>query len=176
MTILYVILVIVAVLLIIPLFISKDMNYEKSISIDAPIDKVWENVGNLTAMDQWSPWNSKDPDMARSLTGVDGEVGAKQSWVSEKKDVGEGSQTIVGVNKPTELLTKLEFIKPFKSEADAYVRLNDDGGNVTATWGFESQMAYPMNIMKLFMNFEKNMGKDFGAGLSKLKSICESGG
>ena len=174
MTIVYVILIIVALLLIIPLFISKDMNYEKSISINSPIDKVWENVSSLSAMDQWSPWNSKDPDMERSQTGVDGEVGAKQSWVSEKKDVGEGSQTIVGVDKPNQLSTKLEFIKPFKSEADAFVKLKEEGKGTSATWGFESQMKYPMNIMKLFMNFEKNMDKDFGAGLNKLKSICES--
>jgi len=174
MTILYIILAIVAIILIIPLFISKDMNYEKSILINAPINKVWDNVSNLTAMDQWSPWNSKDPDMERSLTGADGEVGAKQSWVSDKKDVGEGSQTIVGVDKPNQLSTKLEFIKPFKSEADAYVKLKESGTGTSATWGFESQMAYPMNIMKLFMNFEKNMDKDFGAGLEKLKSICES--
>ena len=174
MTIIYVILVIVAVLLIIPLFISKDMNYEKSILIDASINKVWKNVSSLSAMDQWSPWNAKDPGMERSLSGIDGEVGAKQSWVSEKKDVGEGSQTIVGVEEPKQLFTKLEFIKPFKSEADAYVKLKEEGSGTMATWGFESQMAYPMNIMKLFMNFEKNMDKDFGAGLSKLKSISET--
>jgi hypothetical protein len=35
-------------------------------------------------------------------------------------------------------------------------------------------MAYPMNIMKLFMNFEKNMDKDFGAGLASLNKICEA--
>ena len=174
MTIIYVILAIVAVLLILPLFISKELNYEKSVSINAPIDQVWKNVSSLSAMDQWSPWNTKDPDMERSLTGIDGEVGARQSWVSQKKDVGEGSQTIVGVDEPNRLLTKLEFIKPFKSEADAYVKLDKTSEGTNATWGFESQMAYPMNIMKLFMNFEKNMDKDFGAGLEKLKNICEA--
>ena len=85
MTIIYVILAIVAVLLILPLFISKELNYEKSVSINAPIDQVWKNVSSLSAMDQWSPWNAKDPDMERSLTGIDGEVGARQSWVSQKK-------------------------------------------------------------------------------------------
>ena len=174
MTIIYIILVIVAILLIIPLFVSKDMNYEKSIAINSTIERVWENVSSLTAMDQWSPWNSKDPGMERSLTGVDGEVGAKQSWVSEKKDVGEGHQTIVAIDKPKQLSTKLEFIKPFKSQADAYVKLKDEGVGTSVTWGFESQMSYPMNIMKLFMDFEKNMDKDFGAGLEKLKSICEA--
>jgi hypothetical protein len=64
--------------LIIPLFISKDLNYEKSTRINAPIDKVWENVSSLTAMDAWSPWNAKDPNMKRTLTGTDGTPGAKQ--------------------------------------------------------------------------------------------------
>ena len=174
MTILYVILSIIAIILIIPLFISKDMNYKKSIVINAPINKVWENVSSLTAMDAWSPWNAKDPDMQRTLTGTDGTPGAKQSWVSTSKEVGEGSQTIVAVDKPNKLSTKLEFIKPFKSEADAFVTLDEAGTETRATWGFESKMPYPMNIMKLFMNFEKSMDKDFGAGLSRLKAISEA--
>lgn len=174
MTILYVVLAIIAIVLIIPLFISKDLNYEKSTRINAPIDKVWENVSSLTAMDAWSPWNAKDPNMKRTLTGTDGTPGAKQSWVSASKEVGEGSQTIIAVDKPNKLSTKLEFIKPFKSEADAFVALNKDGKATKATWGFESKMPYPMNIMKLFMNFEKSMDKDFGAGLSRLKVICET--
>lgn len=174
MTILYVILAIVALILIIPLFISKDMNYSKTIQIDASKEKVWKNVSSLAALDKWSPWNDRDPDMKKTWTGEDGTVGAKQSWVSDKKDVGEGSQTITGVDEPNRLSTKLEFIKPFKSQADAYVRLEGNGDSTSATWGFESKMPYPMNIMKLFMNFEKNMDKDFGSGLGKLKEMSEA--
>jgi hypothetical protein len=88
--------------------------------------------------------------------------------------VGEGSQTIVALDEPNKISTKLEFIKPFKSQADAYVKLQEEGSETRATWGFKSQMAYPMNIMKLFMNFEKSMDKDFGSGLTKLKDICEA--
>ena len=174
MIVLYIFLAIIAIVLIIPLFISREMNYEKSILINAPIDQVWKNVSTLTAMDAWSPWDAKDPNMKKTLTGKDGEPGARQSWVSASKEVGEGSQTIINVDKPNELKTKLEFIKPFKSKADGYVRLKEEGGSIKTTWGFESSMSYPMNIMKLFMNFEKSMDKDFGAGLSKLKKICES--
>jgi uncharacterized protein YndB with AHSA1/START domain len=109
MTILYVVLVVIAIILIIPLFISKDMNYEKSILINAPINKVWENVSSLTAMDAWSPWNAKDPNMQRTLDGTDGTPGAKQSWVSTSKEVGEGSQTIVAIDKPNKLSTNLSL-------------------------------------------------------------------
>lgn len=174
MLVLYIILGIIALVLIVALFISKDLNYEKSISINSSADNVWENVNSLGAMEKWSPWGEKDPNMKRTLTGTDGEVGAKQSWVSDVKDVGEGSQTIVGLDRPNLLETKLEFLKPFKSTADAYVKLDENGNETTVTWGFKSQMPYPMNLMKIFMNFEKSMDADFGKGLSKLKQLCES--
>jgi Polyketide cyclase / dehydrase and lipid transport len=174
MTIIYVILVIIALILLLALFMSKDMNYEKSISINASIDKVWDNVGSLTSMDKWSPWKDKDPNMKSNLTGDDGTVGAKQSWESEVKGVGAGSQTITNIEKPALIETKLNFIKPFKSEADGYVKLLDQKESTQAIWGFKSQMPYPMNLMKLFMNFEKSMDKDFGDGLNRLKNICEN--
>jgi len=124
-------------------------------------------------MDQWSPWKEKDPNMIRTLTGEDGSVGAKQAWVSNVKNVGEGSQTIVNIEKPNLFETRLDFIKPFKSTANGYVKLSENKDEILTTWGFKSKMPYPMNLMKLFMNFEKSMDKEFGQGLDKLKNICE---
>jgi hypothetical protein len=173
MIILYVILGIVLLVLLAGLLVSKDANYEKSIEINADINTVWGHVSTLSAMDKWSPWSSKDPNMKRSLTGTDGTVGAKQSWESKMKNVGEGSQTITRVEAPSLLETRLEFIKPFKSIATAYVKLSEKGNQTWVTWGFKSKMPYPMNLMKLFMNFEKAMDKDFGEGLAKLKALCE---
>jgi hypothetical protein len=173
MTIIYIILGIIILLLLLALFISKDMNYEKSIEINSPINNVWENVKSLSAMDKWSPWGEKDPNMEKTFSGTDGEVGSKQSWKSNVKDVGEGSQTITGIEKPSLLETKLEFLKPFKSFANAYIKLKEVDENTIVTWGFNSTMPYPMNLMKIFMNFEKSMDIEFGSGLSKLKEICE---
>lgn len=174
MIILYVILGIILLVLIAGLIISKDANYEKSIVIAADREKVWQFVYKLSEMDKWSPWSTKDPNMKSTLTGIDGTVGAKQSWESKMKNVGEGSQTISKLVKPSLVETKLEFIKPFKSKADAYINLSQEGNNTRVTWGFKSKMPYPMNLMKLFMNFEKAMDKDFGQGLNKLKELCES--
>jgi uncharacterized protein YndB with AHSA1/START domain len=173
MIVLYIILGFLALVLTIGLFISRDLNYRKSIVIEADIQKVWENVNSLSAMDSWSPWNQRDPNMEKTFSGTDGKPGATQSWKSPVKNVGEGSQTIQKLDPPNRIDVKLNFIKPFKSTADSYVTLEKSNGGTKATWGFESSMHYPMNIMKVFMNFEKSMGKDFGEGLEKLKSISE---
>lgn len=174
MIVIYIILALIVTILIVALFISKNLDYEKSIKIESPIELVWEKISSLSAMDKWSPWKEKDPKMQQNITGTDGQVGAEQHWESNVKGVGAGSQRIVNVVKPTLFETKLNFIKPFKSTADGYVKLEKVGDGTVTTWGFKSKMSYPMNIMKLFMNFEKSMDSDFGKGLNKLKEICTS--
>jgi len=165
---------IVAILLVVlavALFVPTTFVYEKSISISAPLDSVWLNTNSLAALDKWSPWNEHDPKMKKEMTGEDGMVGAKQSWKSDI--VGWGSQKILNVQKPVLFETELVFLKPYKSHGKAYVKLLTDGVGTKATWGMTGSMPYPFNVMILFMNMEKTMGKDWDYGLSKLKSLSE---
>ena len=163
--------IVVVLLLIIALFVPKSFNYEKSVTINAPIDSVWNKVNSLSALDKWSPWNDHDPQMKKELTGMDGTVGAMQSW--ESSIVGSGSQTIATIEKPTLLETQLNFYKPYKSHGKAYVKLVAEGSGTKATWGMTGNMPYPMNLMHVFMNMDKMMGKDWDNGLSKLKKLSE---
>jgi len=159
--------------LIVALFVSNEMVYEKSTTISSPIDSVWENVNSLADLDKWSPWNDYDPNMKKELTGVDGTVGAKASWESDNQDVGKGSQTISRIEAPFLFETDLKFYTPYESEAKGYIKLTKEENRTTVTWGFQSEMPYPFNLMKLFMNMEEMMEKDWNSGLSKLKYICE---
>lgn len=164
-------LAIISLVLIVALFVPKTFVYEKSIAINAPIDSVWANTNSLAAMDKWSPWNDHDPKMKKEISGEDGTVGAKQSW--DGKIVGVGSQTITNVKKPILFETNLDFYKPHESHGKGYVKLVTDGAGTTATWGMSGSMPYPINILTLFMNMEKNMGKDWDLGLSRLKKLSE---
>ena len=162
---------IIALVLIVALFVPKKFTYEKTIAINAPIDSVWSNTATLAAMDKWSPWNDHDPNMKKEYSGVDGTIGAKQSW--DGKVVGIGSQTITSVQKPTLFETSLDFMTPHESHGKGYVKLVADGKTTKATWGMSGGMPYPFNIMILFMNMEKQMGKDWDLGLSRLKKMSE---
>lgn len=168
------IVIIIALVLIVALFVPKEVVYEKSISINAPIETVWENTNSLEDMDRWNPWNDKDPEMKKSSSGIDGTVGAVQTWDSDKKDVGKGKQTITKIVAPTLFETELVFYTPYESEAQAYVKLVDEGTKTKVTWGFQSEMPYPFNISSLFMDMEDMMGDDWRTGLTKLKTISET--
>lgn len=67
----------------------------------------------------------------------------------------------------------LRFIRPWASESDAYLRLEEAGGQTRVTWGFSGVNPFPFNIMMLFMNMDKMIGKDFEEGLSNLKKLIE---
>jgi len=167
-------LVVIAIVLIAALFVSKEFKYEKSITINKPIEQVWEHTNSLADLDEWSPWLDYDPNMKQEFTGVDGTVGAKVTWESEHEKVGKGSQTISKIEAPTLFATDLKFHTPYESEAKGYVKLRAEGDQTVVTWGFESEMPYPFNLMKLVMNIEEEIGKDFTLGLEKLKALCEA--
>lgn len=162
---------IIAILLIAALFIPKDFAYEKSITINAPVDSVWNNTNSLSALDKWSPWNDHDPVMKKEITGIDGTVGAKQSWISDI--AGSGSQTIVKITKPSYFETKLIFTDPYESKGIGFVKLVPEGEGTKVTWGMTGSMPYPFNFLNIFMDMEKNLGKDWDNGLSKLKELSE---
>ncbi len=165
--------IIIGLPLVVAIFVSGDINYEKSITINKPIEEVWPNVSSLAAMDKWSPWNDLDPNMEKSMSGTDGEVGAMASWESDVEEVGKGSQTISNIVKPTLFETDLKFYSPYESEAKGYVKLAEKGSKTVVTWGFSSEMPYPARIMLLFMNMEEEMDPEWNKGLGRLKEICE---
>jgi hypothetical protein len=173
MIVLYIILGIIAALLLAGLVISKDMKATKEIVINKPVGEVFNYIKQLKNQDNYSKWGSMDPNMKKEYRGTDGTVGFVSIWEGNKK-VGAGEQEIKGIVEGKSLSTELRFIKPFKSLAQSSMTTEPAGDNSTrVTWGFESKMNYPLNVMKLFMNMEKAIGNDFSTGLSNLKALME---
>jgi hypothetical protein len=167
--------IIVAIPLIIALFVEKDFAVEREIIINKPSQQVFDYLKILKNQDHFSVWNQRDPAMKKEYKGTDGTVGFIASWDSEKKEVGKGSQEIVNIQEGNRLDTKLHFQKPFEAEDDAYFITEKIADNQTKVkWGFKGGFPYPMNIMRLFVDMDKQLGGDLAAGLTNLKSVLES--
>lgn len=173
MIILYIILGIIAALLIAGLLIPKGMKATREIVINKPNAEVFNYIKQLKNQDNYSKWGSMDPNMKKEYRGTDATVGFVSAWEGNKK-VGTGEQEIIGIEEGRKLSTELRFMKPFKSVAQSSMTTEALSDNSTkVSWGFEGQMNYPMNIMKLFMNMEKSIGNDFSTGLNNLKVLLE---
>lgn len=171
--ILFGILAIIALLLIVALFVNKTMSVEKEVVINKPLNEVFEFIKSLKNQNSYSKWGRLDPNMKVTYTGTDGTVGFISAWEGNK-DVGQGEQEIKKIDEGKRVDFDLRFIKPFKSHADAYMITEVvDSSKTKVKWGFTSQMPYPFNAMKLFINMDEKVGEDFTIGLNNLKTMME---
>jgi Polyketide cyclase / dehydrase and lipid transport len=173
MMVLYIILGIIAALLLAGLVIPKGMKATREIVINKPNAEVFNYIKQLKNQDSYSKWGSMDPTMKKEYKGTDGTVGFVSAWEGNKK-VGAGEQEITGIEEGRKLQTELRFLKPFKSVSQSSMTTEAITENSTkVSWGFEGNMNYPLNVMKIFMNMEKAIGNDFAIGLSNLKKLME---
>lgn len=174
MTILFVLLGLAVLLAILSMVAPKNYRVSREIKIDRPLSEVFDYLRSLKKMDEWSPWAKKDPNMKKTFTGTDGEVGAISAWIGNK-DVGEGEQEIKAMVEGKRIDSELRFLKPWKSTSDAFLEFEElSSAQTKVTWGFSGKNNFPMNIIAMFMSMDKMIGKDFEEGLSNIKSILEN--
>jgi hypothetical protein len=172
-----VILAIVVVVLITAIFTKKDYALVRQTTINKPNTEVFDYVKMLKNSDHFNKWTMADPNMKKTFTGKDGTLGFVYAWDSEQ--AGKGEQEITGIApsdsaKEGRIDYEIRFIKPFEGKADTYIATVPLSPNQTKVeWAFSSKMAYPMNIMLLFMDMEDFLGKDLDVSLLNLKNQLE---
>lgn len=171
-TILIILGVLVALVVILGLTGADAYRYERSVTIAASPDAVYEHVGSLGAMDKWSPWNDMDPNMKKSIDGTDGTVGAVAKWEGNK-DVGKGEQRIDSLVPGQRVRTHLTFIEPWQQECEAGIDLVANGDSTRVTWSMSGENTFMGKVMGVFMDMDAMIGKDFEKGLGRLKGIVE---
>ena len=174
MTVIYIIAAIIALFIILAAIAPKKYNVSRSIVINKPLGEVFDYIKYVKNQNFWGPWNQRDPGMKQTYTGEDGTVGFISAWESDHKQVGSGEQEILNVEKNVKMETELRFLKPWKSVSQGYIETHPEGDQATkVVWGFHGTNKIPINIMMLFFNMDKAVGKDFEQGLANLKSILE---
>ncbi len=169
-----VIAIIIGVALIAALFVKKDMDAVREVTINKPKQEVFNYVKYLKNQEAYSKWESMDPAMKKSYRGTDGMVGFVSAWDSEKDDVGKGEQEIKKIIEGERMDTELRFLEPMESTATSAITTESVSQTATKVkWSFHGRMAYPFNLMGLFMNMEKMIGDDFQTGLNNLKTVLE---
>lgn len=175
MTFLYILAIIIGVLIVLAVFAPKKYEVNRTIVINRPKTEVFQYLKYLKNQDVWSPWKNRDPEMKQTFSGEDGTVGFISKWDSDHKHVGAGEQEILSIAPNERIETELRFLKPWKSLCTGYMDTQDAANDATkVTWGFNGTNKVPMNIMMLFFNMDKAVGKDFDEGLAELKKVLEN--
>lgn len=172
--ILIVIAIIIAIPLVVALFVPKEYDVQRDITINKPKQEVFDYIKYLTNQDNYSKWAMMDPDMKKTYRGTDGTVGFVSAWESDNEEVGKGEQEIMKITEGERIDFELRFFEPFEATEPAFMSTESVGEDKTkVTWGFSGHMNYPMNLMMLFIDFEEMIGADLETGLKNLKVELE---
>lgn len=150
---------------------AKEVNVERSTTINAPASVVWDQMVHFKNWDNWSPWKEMDSTIVNDYTGVDGEPGSTSHYVG--KHSGEGTMTNIGVTG-MKMTYDLHFIKPFEAMTTGSVRVEEKDGAVVATQSFHQDVPFMMRGASALMGGEKMITTSFDRGLELLKKYAEA--
>jgi uncharacterized protein YndB with AHSA1/START domain len=146
---------------------------ERTQTIQASPDRIFDLIGDFHSWSAWSPWEKLDPAMKKTYSGASSGKGAVYAWAGNDK-AGEGRMEIVEAVSPSLIRIKLDFLKPFESHNTAEFTLERKGDSTEVRWAMHGPQAYMLKLMSIFFSMDKMVGKDFAAGLANLKAIAES--
>lgn len=165
--------VLIGLVLIVAYFLPRDFRLSKTVTINAPVEKVYDYMRFLKNQEKYSVWVMADPNVKMTYTGTDGTVGATSSWVSDIKNVGVGEQEIKALTPNEKITVEIRFEKPMKATNYADATFEKIGGNQTRVVdSFYGTNTFPMNIMNLFL--DRMVGGDLQKNLENLKKNLES--
>ncbi len=153
---------------------TRDENYriDRSVNVNANPSDIFAVLRDFRQFERWSPWEKLDPKMQKTIEGETGAPGSYYHWAGNK-EVGEGTMTILDTQPDEGVDLRLEFFRPFASQATIRWSIAPAGdGSQVVTWTMKGKHG---NLMaKAFAPMmSKMLGKNFDEGLAKLKACCE---
>lgn len=157
---------IIALILAAAAFQPADYRVERSTTISASPQALFDQVNDPRNFEKWDPWSKMDPSSVTTYSGASSGVGAVASWKGEK--VGEGSSTITET-KPGELVRqRMDWIKPMTGVSIVDFTFKPQGDKTVVTWAMYGKNDFMGKLVSLVMDYESMCGPEFEKGLADL--------
>lgn len=177
MSSLFIILIVIGLLIVLPfilaIFASKETYIEREITVNKPVNEVFNYVKYLRHSEQYNKWVMTDPNMKKEYLGTDATVGFVYKWDSQNKQVGQGEQEIIGITENKKIDYELRFIRPFPNTAYGYMMTEPAGNATKVKYIFRGPGKYMMRVMQIMLNIKKMLARDMDTTLTNLKNILE---
>lgn len=170
--IIFILLAILAILVIVAYLLPRHAHVERSLLIKAPAEQIFSQINTLKNWTNWSPWQKKDPNMEIEYLDSEKGVGAKYTWKSANKDVGNGSMTITKSMPYDTISIEMALMGNRISTSDFIFSQSDSGTLVK--WTLDSDLGWNPIYRYFGLMMDKMVGPDFEAGLKNLNDITTS--
>lgn len=152
-----------------------EIRVQRQAHIKAPADRIFALINDFQRWRDWSPYEAKDPNMTRDLSGPTAGKGAVYAW-NGNKEVGQGRMEILDSTAPGKVTIQLTFLKPMENQGLAEFTLAPAGDGTDIVWTMTMPAPLISKVMGIFCDLDKMIGKDFEVGLANLKANVEAGG
>jgi len=150
------------------LFLPSEVHISKSISIDSPVKRAFDQVNNFHNWQNWAPY--QDSSYNARFDGNKEGVGAKMLWSDEKE--GESINTIIESIPNEKVVTELAFNE--KKKAKSIFLFSEIDGKTEVTWKMDvNDLSFPFGRFVGFM-IQKGAEHNFTLGLEALKTYVEN--
>lgn len=148
------------------------LSMQRSITINAPPEKVFALINDLHSWKDWHRDGQEDLSVTRVYSGSASGVGASCAWDGRGR-TGKGRMSITESQPSQHVAVTVDFAKPFESHNLNVFSLASSGNGTVVTWSWQGQNLYFMKVMSVFVSMDKTIGSHFESGLQNLKALAE---
>jgi uncharacterized protein YndB with AHSA1/START domain len=156
----------IALVLIVAAFQPKEFRVQRSATIAASPDALFDYVNNHKKFNEWNPWAKMDPEASNTYSGPEAGVGAIAEW--DGKKVGKGRATITHSEPGKLVRERMDWIKPMEGVSTVEFTFQPEGDKTKVTWAMFGENNYMGKLMSLFMDCDSMCGPPFEQGLADL--------
>jgi uncharacterized protein YndB with AHSA1/START domain len=163
-------LILIIVVLAVAMMLPNEYAVSRTVTINAPAEKIYALVADPKEWKKWSVWNQRDPAMQMTFSGPASGAGAGWDWQS--KSQGNGGMKFTAATDNQKIEYELHFEGMGKPSSGSLL-FEAQAGVTKMTWSMHGTSEGNL-MMKLFAPFmDKMVGPDFQAGLENLKKLAE---
>jgi len=165
-------LAIVATFVLVGFFLPKVATVERSTTIAATPEAIFELTDGFKRFNEWSPWASLDPATKYTYSGPERGVGARMEWSSENPDVGRGSQEVIAIEPGRSVTSALDL--GMNTPTTTTMVLTPEVAGTRVTWTLTTDFSSSLVGRYFGLAMDSMVGRDYEKGLARLKALAES--
>lgn len=164
--------VLIVALLLIGFLLPGKMEVSRSVSVNAPVENVFDEFNDLKKWQEWQYWNTleKPGEMTLTYGDITAGTGAWYSW--DGKNTGKGKITITESKPNQSVASDIEFTGSGTAKGVYAVEPDGEGTKATMNFTFDNGMNPISRWFSLFLKGEIEKAFDFG--LNRIKERAEA--
>jgi uncharacterized protein YndB with AHSA1/START domain len=161
----------VALFFLIAVFLPGEYTVERELTIQKPVDQVFNLAADYELRETWDPWVEKDSTAIVTVTAAEGLIGSKWAWGGD--EIGAGNSVIDKVDSNKAIHSTITFTEPRESQIQIVWTFEEVEGGTRVVWSMTGEANYPVG--RYFALFVDGMvGPDLEKGLANLKNVLET--